>query len=61
MGPYAAYLISGKAKNESNINLFDFEENLHTDDYNKFDLGIVRSWIGFQGYKFRASLQSWND
>lgn len=40
-GPYAAYLISGKAKNESNINLFDFEENLDTDDYNKFDLGIA--------------------
>ena len=41
VGPYAAYLISGKAKNESNINLFDFEENLDTDDYNKFDLGIA--------------------
>ncbi len=41
VGPYAAYLISGKAKNESNVNLFDFEENLDTDDYNKFDLGIA--------------------
>lgn len=49
-GPYAAYLISGKAKNESNINLFDFEENLDTDDYNKFDLGIA---VGV-GLDFRA-------
>ena len=40
-GPYAAYLISGKAKNESNANIFDFEESLDTDDYNKFDLGIA--------------------
>ena len=41
VGPYASYLISGRAKNESNVNLFDFEENLDTDDYNKFDLGIA--------------------
>lgn len=40
-GPYAAFLISGKVKNESNVNLFDFEENLNTDDYNTFETGLA--------------------
>lgn len=40
-GPYAAFLISGKVKNESNVNLFDFEENLNTDDYNTFEAGLA--------------------
>jgi len=40
-GPYAAFLISGKVKNESNVNLFDFEENLDTDDYNTFETGLA--------------------
>jgi len=40
-GPYAAFLINGKVKNESNVNLFDFEENLNTDDYNTFEAGFA--------------------
>lgn len=40
-GPYAAYLISGKVNNESNVNLFDFEENINSDDFNRFDAGIA--------------------
>lgn len=40
-GPYAALLISGKVKNGSNINLFDFEANIDPDDYNKLDAGIA--------------------
>jgi hypothetical protein len=40
-GPYAAFLINGKVKNESNVNLFDFEENLNTDDYNTFEAGLA--------------------
>jgi hypothetical protein len=40
-GPYAAYLVSGKATNESNVNLFDFEDNINADDYNRFDAGIA--------------------
>jgi len=40
-GPYAAFLINGKVKNESSVNLFDFEENLNTDDYNTFEAGFA--------------------
>ncbi len=41
-GPYIAYLVNGKTTNESsNSNSFDFEKNLNTDDYNRFDAGIT--------------------
>jgi len=40
-GPYAAYMISGIVKNESNINLFNFEQNIETQDYNRVDAGIA--------------------
>lgn len=40
-GPYAAYLLSGKVTNESNVNLFDFEDNINSDDFNRFDAGIA--------------------
>lgn len=40
-GPYAAFLLSGKVKNESNVALFDFEKNLDTKDYNSFDAGFA--------------------
>lgn len=40
-GPYAAFLINGKVKNESNVNLFNFEDNLNTDDYNTFEAGAA--------------------
>jgi len=40
-GPYAAYLLSGKVTNESNVNLFDFEDNINSDDFNRFDVGIA--------------------
>ncbi len=41
VGPYFSYLVGGTAKNDSNINLFDFEDNIDTDDYNKFDAGLA--------------------
>jgi hypothetical protein len=41
MGPYMSYLVSGKVKNDSNINLFDFEDNINNEDYNRFDAGIM--------------------
>jgi len=41
VGPYAAYLVSGRVRNEANINLFNFEENINTDDYNRVDAGLV--------------------
>jgi hypothetical protein len=40
-GPYAAYLISGVTKNQSNIALFNFEQNIDTNDYNRFEAGIA--------------------
>ena len=40
-GPYVAFLINGKVKNESNVSLFDFEDNLDTDDYNTFETGFA--------------------
>jgi hypothetical protein len=41
LGPYAAVLISGKVSNKSNVRLFDFEQNLNIDDYNRLDAGIA--------------------
>ena len=38
VGPYAAYMVSGKATNDSN--LFASENNLNTNDFNKFDAGL---------------------
>jgi hypothetical protein len=40
-GPYASILINGKVKNESNVNLFDFEDNINSDDFSRFDAGIA--------------------
>jgi len=40
-GPYAAFLINGKVKNESNVDLFNFEDNLNKDDYNTFEAGVA--------------------
>ena len=40
-GPYVAYMIDGKVKNEANINLFNFEQNINVDDYNRIDAGVL--------------------
>ncbi len=40
-GPYAAFLLSGKATNKSNVTLFNFENNLDTNDFNKLDFGLA--------------------
>lgn len=40
-GPYIAYLIDGQATNDSQGTLFDVENNLDNDDYNKFDSGVA--------------------
>lgn len=45
-GPYLAYLIDGKATNDSNANFFDSEEELDNDDFNKFDAGLSAG-LGF--------------
>ena len=40
-GPYIAYLVDGKVKNKSNTDLFNFENNISTEDYNKVDAGFA--------------------
>ena len=39
VGPYAAYMVSGKTTNDSNI--FSSQTELDTNDFNKFDAGIA--------------------
>ena len=41
LGPYVSYLLNGKVTNKANINLFDFENNINSDDYNRVEAGIV--------------------
>ena len=41
VGPYGSYLINGSVKNISNINLFNFEQNIDSNDYNRFDAGLM--------------------
>jgi long-subunit fatty acid transport protein len=40
-GGYVAYMISGKVTNESDPGIFDFESQLNTDDFNRFDAGLA--------------------
>jgi len=41
VGPYVSYLLDGKVKNVANITLFNFEQNLNANNYNRFDAGVV--------------------
>ena len=55
-GPYAAFLLSGKASNKSNVTLFNFEDKLDTNDYNKLDFGLalgVGADLGGVGFGIR--------
>ena len=49
-GPYVAYLVGGKATNDSQGTLFDIEKNLKNEDYNKFDTGLSIG-VGFDAEK----------
>jgi hypothetical protein len=40
-GPYVAYLVDGKVKNVANVSLFDFENNINVNDYNRIDAGVA--------------------
>jgi hypothetical protein len=54
-GPYVAYLLSGKTTNESNVTLFDFEENLDVNDYNRIDAGLAAgAGLDFRSVSFGA-------
>ena len=61
-GPYVAYLVDGKATNDSQGTLFDFQNNLSNEDYNKFDTGLAvglgfdTDKIGF-GVRYNYGLQ----
>ncbi len=40
VGPYATIMVSGKATNQSNVSLSDYERALKIPDYNQLDAGI---------------------
>ena len=40
-GPYVGYLIKGKIVNDSSLNIFDFENSINEDEFNKLDAGIA--------------------
>jgi hypothetical protein len=40
-GPYFAFLVDQKVKNQSNVTAFDFENTLNKDNFNSFDTGIA--------------------
>ncbi|MBN8706995.1 MAG: PorT family protein [Bacteroidetes bacterium] len=41
VGPYLSYLLSGKVKNVSSNSYFDFEDNIDTEDFNRFEGGVA--------------------
>lgn len=40
-GPYVSYLVDGKVSNMSNVQLFNFEQNINVNNYNRIDVGLV--------------------
>lgn len=40
VGPYASYLVSSKVKNVNEVS-FNFEDNIQSGDFNKFDTGVM--------------------
>jgi hypothetical protein len=40
-GPYVAYLVDGKVKNVANVTLFNFEQNINVNNYNRIDAGAL--------------------
>ncbi len=54
-GPYMAYLVNGKVTNESNVTLFNFQNDLKTEDFNKFDAGLsIGAGIDLDAFSFGA-------
>ncbi len=45
-GPYAAYLINSKVKNVSDVSFYNFESNIDSENFNKFDTGLAAG-VGF--------------
>ena len=40
-GPYAAYMVSAKTTNKSDSGSYNFEDNIDTNDFNRFDAGLA--------------------
>ena len=40
-GPYMSYLIDNKVTNQANVNLYNFEKDINTSNYNPVDAGVV--------------------
>jgi Outer membrane protein beta-barrel domain len=40
-GPYVGYLVTGSVKNKANIDLFNFEDNITADDFNRIEAGVA--------------------
>lgn len=40
-GPYGGILIGGNVKNETTTHVFDFENNINKDNYNRIDAGLA--------------------
>jgi hypothetical protein len=41
VGPYAAYMVSAKTTNKSDSGSYNFEDNIDTNDFNRFDAGLA--------------------
>jgi hypothetical protein len=55
-GVYVAYLVDGKATNDSQGTLFDIQNNLKNEDYNKFDTGLAIG-VGYDADKIRFGVR----
>ncbi|MFV8271362.1 porin family protein [Flavobacterium sp. GT2N3] len=40
-GPYAAYMVSAKTTNKSDSGSYNFEDNIDTNNFNRFDAGLA--------------------
>jgi hypothetical protein len=57
-GPYFAFLVSGRARNQTAGNLFDFERNINSRDFSRFDSGLAMGLgldLGILGVGLRYS------
>ena len=50
-GPYVAYLLDGNVTNDVSGTLFDIQNNINNDDYNKFDTGLSLG-LGYDASQF---------
>jgi hypothetical protein len=56
VGPYISYLVDGKVTNKANVNLFNFEQNINVNNYNRLDAGIIVG-LGIVAHKITMGLR----